>query len=596
MSQNATVEKKIATPGKSGAPKGRKGLSPAMVLAIVSVCSLLIILAVAAVYFLGFYESIYPGVSVAGIPLGGKTQEQAEQLIAERSGAAYDGKNIEIVIDGRTFSLPAQSLNPSINRSAAAAYAINYGRQGNIINRGKQILVSLFGGHAVTDALEYDSAALDKQLATIKEETDTPRKDWEYEVGDNVLRLFGAADGYEVDAAKLKQSVVLSLSQLDFSPIDAQIEYTPLKPVDIDQIHAQVAKPPQDARVNQMPDGSAELVPEVLGVEFEPNQVRSLLSSPAKEYAIPIVVTRPKVTSEMLRASMFVDVLAETTTKLDPSVVNRTSNVRIAAEHVNGTILNDGEEFSFNKIVGPRTAARGFKDAKIFVSGEVVDGIGGGICQVSSTIYMAALYSDLKITERRNHRFTVAYTNLGEDATVVYGSTDFRFVNNTGYPIKIVCSLNGNTVKVTIKGTQEVKKKVELKTTIIKTTPQPTRNVPDPSVAAGKTRVKQAGTKGYVTETYREVYDENGNLLRREFENRSTYVPLERIVLVSGAAEPAPAPSTPAPTPDPAPTPAPTPDPVPTPTPEPVPENPTPGTGEPPQLPPTQEETQDNGV
>ena len=84
-----------------------------------------------------------------------------------------------------------------------------------------------------------------------------------------------------------------------------------------------------------------------------------------------------------------------------------------------------------------RTYEAGFRDAKIFEGGEIVDGLGGGICQVSSTLYMATLYSDLEIVERRNHMFTVSYAKLGEDATVVYGNTDFRFVNNTKYPIRI---------------------------------------------------------------------------------------------------------------------------------------------------------------
>ena len=113
------------------------------------------------------------------------------------------------------------------------------------------------------------------------------------------------------------------------------------------------------------------------------------------------------------------------------------------------------EEFSFNKVVGKRTIEAGYKDAAIYQDGKVVDGLAGGICQISTTLFNAAVYANLEIVERRNHQFVPSYVSAGRDATVVYGTTDFRFKNTRNYPIKIVCSVNGGIAKFDIYGLRE---------------------------------------------------------------------------------------------------------------------------------------------
>ena len=137
-----------------------------------------------------------------------------------------------------------------------------------------------------------------------------------------------------------------------------------------------------------------------------------------QSYTIPVKRTPAEVTADRLAEVLFSDTLASTSTSLNAGNRDRTNNVRLACEHINGTILNPGDEFSYNGVVGERTAARGFKAAGAYANGKVVDEVGGGVCQPSSTLYMAVLRADLEVTERHNHSFTVAYTPLGEDATV----------------------------------------------------------------------------------------------------------------------------------------------------------------------------------
>mgnify|MGYP002965780472 CR=1 FL=1 len=144
-------------------------------------------------------------------------------------------------------------------------------------------------------------------------------------------------------------------------------------------------------------------------------------------------VELPAVTAEELEQVLFRDVLGEAKTHVSGSA-GRIGNVKLSAQIINGLVLNSGETFSYNGSVGKRTADRGFKPAPAYVKGETVDEIGGGICQTSSTIYYAVLHTNLKIVERRAHRFNTGYVPEGMDATVYYGQTDFRFENSTDYP------------------------------------------------------------------------------------------------------------------------------------------------------------------
>ena len=135
------------------------------------------------------------------------------------------------------------------------------------------------------------------------------------------------------------------------------------------------------------------------------------------------------------------------------STANRCANVARAASLINGKVIAPGDVFSFNDTVGHRTIENGFSTAKEYVDGKSVDGIGGGTCQVSSTLYSAVLYADLSIVERLNHMMTVGYIPLGQDATVSDGGVDFKFKNNTDYPIKVSAYTSGATITVSIIGT-----------------------------------------------------------------------------------------------------------------------------------------------
>ena len=175
----------------------------------------------------------------------------------------------------------------------------------------------------------------------------------------------------------------------------------------------------------------------------------------AEEYTIPLNILYPKVTTNMIGTEAFPDLLSTYSTNYAASNKNRTTNLILAANKINGTVLMPGETFSYNKVVGARTIAAGYKEAPIYVSGEVVDGVGGGICQITTTLYNAVVYANLEIVQRTNHQFVPSYAPASRDATVVYGSIDFQFKNNRNYPIKIVCSVSGGVANFQIFGLKQ---------------------------------------------------------------------------------------------------------------------------------------------
>ena len=147
--------------------------------------------------------------------------------------------------------------------------------------------------------------------------------------------------------------------------------------------------------------------------------------------------------------------LATYSTKYNAGDSNRSYNIALACKKINGVVLGPGDIFSYNDTVGPRTASRGFRTANVYVGNKVEPGIGGGICQVSSTLFNTAVLSDLNIVYRTNHSLTVSYVPLGRDATVSDGSIDFKFENSTGEPIKIVASASGGTNTISIYGKKQ---------------------------------------------------------------------------------------------------------------------------------------------
>ena len=228
-------------------------------------------------------------------------------------------------------------------------------------------------------------------------------------------------------------------------------------------------------------------------------------------------------------------------TKYNVNELNRTHNLTKAANGINGSIILPNEVFSFNRTVGQRTMETGYKDAMVIVNGKFEPGLGGGICQVSSTLYNACLLAGLEIVERHNHNLTVAYVPIGQDATVSYGTQDFKFRNNTTSPVYVRVIAGGGNLTVTIYGDTNFKQKIEVSNIIDQSTPFETVTLVDETLQPGQTKLDHNGQNGFLVRSFRIYYDSNGEKIKSESLGRSVYKPLNKTILVGPAAEEKPA-------------------------------------------------------
>jgi Uncharacterized vancomycin resistance protein len=264
------------------------------------------------------------------------------------------------------------------------------------------------------------------------------------------------------------------------------------------------------------------------------------------EIRLPILVERqePKVTTAMLQNIVE---LSSYTTYYNANDVNRSHNLSLAAASINKSLVKPEEVFSFNSTVGPRNTERGYLDAKVIVGNKFESGLGGGICQVSSTLYNAVLLTaGLKIIERNNHNLVVTYVPMGRDATVVYGSQDFKFENNTGAPVYIRSISMGGKLTIFIYGDIRYKQKIEITNVIDQTLPFHTITQSDPTLQPGQQIVVNNGQPGYIVRAFRSFYDTNGKVITTEQMSQDIYQPLNKLILAGPEIVPSevPAPAT----------------------------------------------------
>ena len=241
-------------------------------------------------------------------------------------------------------------------------------------------------------------------------------------------------------------------------------------------------------------------------------------------------ITIPEITLNDLGKEAFPQILGTFSTTYNTSNQNRITNLKLASEKIDGTIILPGETFSYNKVVGERTIAKGYKEAAVYAGGKVVDGIGGGICQLSSTLYNSVLYANLEITSRSNHRFLTSYVTAGRDATVSWGTIDFCFKNTRSYPIKITSEVKNGVVTTSIYGIKEEKEyEVVIESKVTEVIPYSTKYVKDSTLKEEEEEIVQYGANGAKSETYK-IVKYNGIVVSREQISSDIYSPLERIV------------------------------------------------------------------
>lgn len=474
-------------------------------------------------------EKIISGVTIEGIEVAGLTKEEAK----EKLNAVYSDKNEkEIKIKYQDYETTINpvllEVNYDIEKSVDEACSI--GKQNNIFVNNYKILFTLISKKDIDVPMSLNDEIAKQTIEDIGVNLPNVVIESSYSVEENELIITKGKEGIYVNKDSLIEKLKEKLNEPYFNEEYIEIPVIDKKPeeIDIEKIHNEVYQEAKDAYYTKNPFA---VYPEVQGIDFDVEQAKQILAEEKEEYVIPLKITKPKVTLNDIGTEAFPDKLATFTTRYNSGDVDRTTNLNIACRKINGKVVLAGDTFSYNKALGARTASAGYKNAKVYENGEVVDGIGGGICQISSTLYNAILMANLETVERRNHQFVPSYVTAGRDATVVYGMTDFKFKNTRQFPIRIVASAQGGIATVSIYGIKEENEYTfSFSTKTVASIPFNTQYVEDGSIPVGTEKVKQNGANGLKTETYITKML-NGKVISTKLLSRDTYDAMTKIIL-----------------------------------------------------------------
>ena len=475
-------------------------------------------------------EKIISGVTIKGIEVSGLTKEEAiaklETVYTEKMN-----KNIMLQYEELESELNPTLMEVKYDVEKAVNEACSLGRSGNIFVNNFNILGTLIGKRDFNVDMTMNEETTKQTINDIGANLPGIMIESDYSVEEDELIITRGKEGVVISSDTLLSQVKEMLNDIHETEnvIKIPVETKTPQEIDVDKIHSEIYQEAQDAYYTKEP---FTVYPEVEGIDFDVEKAKEMIASEVKdEYVIELIITKPKVTLEDIGTEAFPDRLSTFSTRYDASDKDRTTNLVIACRKLNGKVIMPGETFSYNEALGPRTYAAGYRNGKIYSNGQVVDGLGGGICQISSTLYNAALMSDMEIVERRNHQFVTSYVDKGRDATVVYGATDFRFKNTRTYPIRLVASATGGVATVSVYGIKEADKEYtySFRTDVISTIPYTTKYVEDSSLATGKEVVTQNGTNGLVCKTYMTKML-NGKVISTELLSTDTYSAMQRIV------------------------------------------------------------------
>lgn len=447
-------------------------------------------------------EHILPNTRINGLQLGGMDVQTAAAALEADTKARRGTAVFTVTAAGHTYQVVAANAL-GLDCGALAEQAVRRGRA-PFLTRGLWFLHSLLGGYTIEKLPEVkDEGVLRAAIEASGLLQGGTTTQTEYRVGEGKLLFHMGSSAYDSpDVPKLLEAMADAARRGDYrTPIECPLTDGVVAPVDLEAIYQEIYQEPQDAALD--PENGYDYVDSVTGVSFDLENARLLLENAAEGSTVEVelIYTKPAVTLQELKERLFADRLGTYTSRVKGSE-NRRTNVALATEKCNGRILVSGEEFSFNQTVGEQTAERGFKEAAGILNGRVVPAYGGGICQVSSTLYMAVLYANLEVTERGNHDLVSSYVPAGLDAAVAWGDLDFRFINNREYPVRIDARYEDDELTVEIWGTKTDDTYVEMETE---------------TVSGGNDDM-------LLVDTYRKVFDGNGNQLSVQKEGESAYI------------------------------------------------------------------------
>lgn len=514
-------------------------------------------------------ENVYKNVYVLGINVGGmskdevyntllylsqiQNEEQAEKTTVDEKLKNIKNKINETKLDiyqenESIYNISSVDITFGIEPEETAKRVMEFGRNSNLFKNNMDILKAFFSKKDIEVSYKYNEEKLDEICKNIELTLKDRFVDDKYSIDQetNKLIITRGTTGNTINISYEKEKIIDCLANNMFNISsnenkNTKLELTLVKKepinVNIDDIYKELKKDPKDAYIDKEAN-PIKLVPEEVGYDINLEEVKTFINSEenkeeGKVIEIPITVLQPKVKLADITYTLYKDKLAGYTTYFDPSQSARANNLAIALRYLNGKIIMPGETFSYNTAIGDANYAKGYQAAATFKGGKVVQEVGGGICQTTSTLYNVALMANLEIVERHQHGLPVGYVPPSRDATVYSPSLDFKFKNTRKYPIKIVTSFsNSGSLNVSIFGTrEETEYEVVLSHKYISTVPFTTKYEYDDTMPEGTQVVVSGGVNGYISEGYI-TKKLNGVVTYSGLLSKDKYNPQQQIVRV----------------------------------------------------------------
>ena len=505
--------------------KNEKSKSRMLIISLAIIVLVVFSLSLQIMFSLLQNEKIYKGVYVDGINAGGLLPQELGDRLETRYKNEYN--NVKVTISSEEYEkkyyLKDFDFSYDIDNTIDKAYSV--GREGNIFKRLFEVINISFNEREISCEIGYNINKVNDIVDSFYNNIYIPAEDPGFKIDNDFVLITSGHHGKSINKEQLKNEIVSFINERKTSHINISMNITQKASINIDSLFSKINSEPVNAST-KIENGQLIIVPHKNGINIDKELLKdaviNLNDTEDKVEKVKLSQTIPEITESKIKANLFKDTLASFKTyySTDGQInIDRTENLRLAAEKINGKILTPGDIFSFNGTVGERTIANGYKNAHVFEGGKIIEGLGGGICQVSSTLYNAALKANLSIVERVNHMFTVSYAQYGLDATVSYGVIDFKFKNSTKWPLKIESYMtNNNELIFTLRGTNDnVGLSVELLPQVIKTNPFKTVYIDDPNL------------NGYVVDTYK-IVKQDGKEISRTKITSSVYTSLEKRV------------------------------------------------------------------
>jgi vancomycin resistance protein YoaR len=524
--------------------------------------------------FAGSPSRLASGVRIAGIDVGGKTPQQAKSALARRA-AALASVPVTFRVGSRSWRLEPRRLGIQVDWGAAVDAVRRQGNGFGPLRGFRRLDLRFFGADVAPPTQVYD-AALRQKLDEIARAVDVPAREASITLHGLVPRIVGSRTGQLLDRHAAAATIVRALASLKREPVGlpTDVDNPKVTAADLTVAQAEVRtalsahvhlelgatrwalRPARLARLLELPaDGRRDLriggegasswftalskrvdrpatdadwAVSANSIRVVPDQPGYLLdvARSAKALLGAALVTDPTLRSAKLAVerveakrttaeakAMNISGLVASYQTFYGGDPNRIHNVQLVSHLVDKHVIAPGETFSFNGATGARTEDKGFREAPVIINGELKTGLGGGVCQVSTTVFNAAYEAGLPIVSRTNHALYISHYPQGRDATVNYPDTDLKFTNDTGHWLLLRTWVGSSSLTVALYGTPVHRKVVSETAPLVVTGPPPVRKVKDPTLFVGQTALEESGSPSRSTSVERKVYDADGKLL-----------------------------------------------------------------------------------